>query len=103
MIFSPTCSSPLALHEGVCPEEVVGAVFIQRKKVSSRTRSTAEHLHHGTMKSKLYFMDKKQVSQENRFLQYCILVVLVHPFGCNPLQHLLTKSSGFFFFRKAES
>ena len=66
MIFSPACSSPLALHEGVCPEKVVGAVFIQRKKVSSWTRS--EHLHDGVMKSKLYFMDKKQVSQENRFL-----------------------------------
>ena len=74
MIFSPASSSPLALHEGVCPEEVVGAVFIQRKKVSSRTRSTAEHLHHGVLKSKLYFMDKKQVSQENRFLQFVFLL-----------------------------
>lgn len=59
MIFSPACSSPLAVHEDVCPEEVVGAVFIQRKKV---TGQTSERLHHGMMKSKLYFMDKKQVS-----------------------------------------
>ena len=59
MIFSPASSSLLAVHEDVCPEEVVGAVFIQGKKV---TGQTSEHLHHEMMKSKLYFMDKKQVS-----------------------------------------
>ena len=59
MVFIPSCSSPVALHEDICPEEVVGAVFVLGKKGSSQIRSTTDH---GMMKSKLYFMDKKQVS-----------------------------------------
>ena len=52
-VFSPSCSAPLAVHKAVCQEEVVGAVFIP-------TNVTHETQHH-VMKSRLYFMDRKQV------------------------------------------
>lgn len=46
----------------------MGAVFLQGKKASGQATS---NMIHGVMKSKLYFMDKKQVSRE------AVLLILV--------------------------
>lgn len=62
-IFSPP-SDLLALHKSVCPMEVVGAVFLPMK-VGNETKS-----HHHIVKSRLYFMDRKQVCHDVKWYHW---------------------------------
>ena len=63
-IFSPP-SDLLALHKSVCPMEVVGAVFLPMK-VGNETKSH----HHHIVKSRLYFMDRKQVCHDVKWYHW---------------------------------